>query len=31
MPTKELPDTYRIDDTSFPESFGAQMLHPFQR
>jgi len=31
MPAKELPDAYGIDDTSFPESFGARMPHPFQR
>ncbi len=31
MPENELPDAYGIDDQSFPESFGAQMLYPFQR
>jgi len=31
MPENELPDAYGIDDKSFPESFGAQMLYPFQR
>jgi sterol desaturase/sphingolipid hydroxylase (fatty acid hydroxylase superfamily) len=31
MPANVLPDAYGIDDTSFPESFGAQMLYPFQR
>jgi sterol desaturase/sphingolipid hydroxylase (fatty acid hydroxylase superfamily) len=31
MPKNVLPDAYGIDDTSFPESFGAQMLYPFQR
>jgi sterol desaturase/sphingolipid hydroxylase (fatty acid hydroxylase superfamily) len=31
MPADELPDAYGIDDTSFPESFGAQMLYPFQK
>jgi hypothetical protein len=29
MPENELPDTYGIDDESFPSSFGAQLLHPF--
>ncbi len=31
MPKNELPDTYGIDDQSFPESIGAQLLYPFQR
>jgi len=31
MPENELPDAYGIDDQSFPESFGAQMLYPFQQ
>ena len=31
MPESELPDAYGIADKSFPESFGAQMLYPFQR
>ena len=31
MPENELPDAYGIDDQSFPESFGAQMLYPFRR
>ncbi len=31
MPENELPDAYGIDDQSFPESFGAQLLYPFQR
>ena len=31
MPENELPDAYGIDDQSFPESFGAQMLYPFGR
>jgi sterol desaturase/sphingolipid hydroxylase (fatty acid hydroxylase superfamily) len=31
MPENELPDGYGIDDQSFPESFGAQMLYPFTR
>jgi sterol desaturase/sphingolipid hydroxylase (fatty acid hydroxylase superfamily) len=31
MPKNELPDAYGIDDKSFPASFGAQMLYPFQQ
>lgn len=31
MPANELPDAYGIDDEKFPESFGAQILYPFQR
>jgi hypothetical protein len=31
MPKNELPDAYGIDDQSFPESIGAQLLYPFQR
>ena len=31
MPEKELPKTYGVDDRSFPEGFGAQMLYPFRR
>ncbi len=31
MPENQLPDAYGIDDQSFPESFAAQMLYPFQR
>jgi sterol desaturase/sphingolipid hydroxylase (fatty acid hydroxylase superfamily) len=31
MPEHELPDAYGIEDQSFPESFGAQMLYPFGR
>ena len=31
MPENELPDAYGIDDQSFPESFGAQMLYPFRQ
>jgi sterol desaturase/sphingolipid hydroxylase (fatty acid hydroxylase superfamily) len=31
MPKKTLPDAYGIDDRSFPEGFGAQMLYPFRR
>jgi hypothetical protein len=30
-PKDELPDIYGINNTSFPESFGAQMLYPFLR
>jgi len=29
MPKNELPDAYGIDDKSFPESFGSQILYPF--
>ncbi len=31
MPENALPDAYGIDDQSFPESFGSQMLYPFSR
>jgi sterol desaturase/sphingolipid hydroxylase (fatty acid hydroxylase superfamily) len=31
MPEHKLPDAYGIEDQSFPESFGAQMLYPFGR
>ena len=31
MPENELPDAYGIDDKSFPEGFGAQLLYPFTR
>jgi sterol desaturase/sphingolipid hydroxylase (fatty acid hydroxylase superfamily) len=31
MPANVLPDAYGIDDTGFPEGFGAQMLYPFRR
>ena len=31
MPENELPDAYGIDDKSFPQGFGAQMLYPFRR
>jgi sterol desaturase/sphingolipid hydroxylase (fatty acid hydroxylase superfamily) len=31
MPENELPDAYGVDDKSVPESFGAQMLYPFQQ
>ena len=30
MPEGELPDRYGVDDVSFPESFGAQLLYPFR-
>ena len=30
MPEHELPYAYGIEDQSFPESFGAQMLYPFR-
>ena len=31
MPKNKLPEAYGIDDESFPNSFGAQMLYPFLR
>ena len=31
MPAGELPDRYGIADRSFPQSFGAQLVHPFTR
>jgi sterol desaturase/sphingolipid hydroxylase (fatty acid hydroxylase superfamily) len=31
MPKDELPDRYGVADTTFPESFGAQLLYPFRR
>jgi sterol desaturase/sphingolipid hydroxylase (fatty acid hydroxylase superfamily) len=31
MPKNVLPDAYGVDDTSFPESLGAQMLYPFRQ
>jgi sterol desaturase/sphingolipid hydroxylase (fatty acid hydroxylase superfamily) len=31
MPKNVLPDAYGVDDTSFPESIGAQMLYPFRQ
>ena len=31
MPAKKLPDAYGIDDQSFPESFGIQLLYPFRQ
>ena len=31
MPANELPDAYGVDEEAFPQSFGAQMLYPFQR
>lgn len=29
MPAGELPDRYGIADRTFPQSFGAQLMHPF--
>jgi hypothetical protein len=29
-PGEQIADAYGIDDQSFPESFGAQMLYPFR-
>jgi len=29
MPAGQLPDRYGIDDRGFPETFGAQLVHPF--
>ena len=31
MPAGELPDRYGIADRSFPQTFGAQLVHPFTR
>jgi hypothetical protein len=31
MPKNELRDIYGINDTGFPESFGAQLLYSFLR
>jgi sterol desaturase/sphingolipid hydroxylase (fatty acid hydroxylase superfamily) len=31
MPEHQLPDAYGIDDASFPEGFGSQMLYPFRQ
>jgi sterol desaturase/sphingolipid hydroxylase (fatty acid hydroxylase superfamily) len=31
MPEGELPDHYGITDRTFPEGFGAQLVHPFTR
>ena len=31
MPENVLPDAYGVDDTSFPQSIGAQMLYPFRQ
>ena len=28
---EQITNAYGIDDQSFPESFGAQMLYPFRR
>jgi sterol desaturase/sphingolipid hydroxylase (fatty acid hydroxylase superfamily) len=30
MPANELPDAYGIEDQSFPEGFGGQMMYPFR-
>jgi sterol desaturase/sphingolipid hydroxylase (fatty acid hydroxylase superfamily) len=30
MPANERPDQYGIDDKTFPQTFGAQLLHPFR-
>jgi sterol desaturase/sphingolipid hydroxylase (fatty acid hydroxylase superfamily) len=30
MPAGQLPDQYGIDDKTFPQTFGAQLLHPFR-
>jgi sterol desaturase/sphingolipid hydroxylase (fatty acid hydroxylase superfamily) len=29
MPAGQLPDSYGIDDRKFPQTFGAQLVHPF--
>jgi sterol desaturase/sphingolipid hydroxylase (fatty acid hydroxylase superfamily) len=29
MPAGQLPDNYGIDDRKFPQTFGAQLVHPF--
>lgn len=31
MPKDALPDEYGVDDKSFPEGFGGQMMYPFTR
>ena len=31
MPEHVLPEAYGVDDTSFPESIGAQMMYPFRQ
>jgi len=31
MPENELPDEYGVDDPAFPQSFAAQLLHPFKQ
>jgi len=31
MPKDTLPDAYGVDDKSFPEGFGGQMMYPFTR
>lgn len=30
MPEKELPDAFGVEDKTFPQGFGGQMLYPFQ-
>jgi sterol desaturase/sphingolipid hydroxylase (fatty acid hydroxylase superfamily) len=30
MPASQLPDQYGIDDKAFPQTFGAQLMHPFR-
>jgi sterol desaturase/sphingolipid hydroxylase (fatty acid hydroxylase superfamily) len=31
MPEHQLPDAYGIDDASFPQGFGSQLLYPFRQ
>jgi sterol desaturase/sphingolipid hydroxylase (fatty acid hydroxylase superfamily) len=31
MPKETAPDAYGVSDKAFPQSFGAQMMYPFQR
>jgi hypothetical protein len=31
MPKNKLPDTYGIEDKTFPEGFGSQIVYPFTR
>jgi hypothetical protein len=30
MPQHELPSAYGVGDPGFPQSFGAQLIHPFK-
>jgi sterol desaturase/sphingolipid hydroxylase (fatty acid hydroxylase superfamily) len=30
MPAGEVPDQYGIDDKAYPQTFGAQLMHPFR-